>query len=212
MSRRSSLPAPPELSDVEGHTGATTLLELRLRADRARGCADPGTERAWPGRPDRGSGRARQNKSARRGMGNGRRGGLERDFAYGCVRQLLEPLVAKTSSAERDRLFEGAAALSKPLFAPSHARNPPRPTAPSRSCTVSTGCSTTSPTGVPLPSPVDDIHWSDTESLRFFNYLAPRLDGLPLAVLASTRSGEGVRRPWPGWPPVPRPPSCGPHR
>jgi ATP/maltotriose-dependent transcriptional regulator MalT len=118
---------------------------------------------------------------------------LERDFAYGCVRQLLEPVVAKASEPERDRLFEGAAAFSKPLFAP---------------------------TGVPLPSPsadsafamlhglywlldniadeapvvlaVDDLHWSDTESLRFLNYLAPRLEGFPLAVLASTRSGESV--------------------
>ena len=40
---------------------------------------------------------------------------------------------------------------------------------------------------------VDDLHWSDTESLRLLNYVAPRLDGLRLAVLASTRSGEHVR-------------------
>ena len=29
---------------------------------------------------------------------------------------------------------------------------------------------------------VDDLHWSDAESLRFLNYLAPRLDGLCVAV------------------------------
>ena len=39
----------------------------------------------------------------------------------------------------------------------------------------------------PVALAVDDLHWSDAESLRFLNYLAPRLDGLPLAVLASTR-------------------------
>ena len=39
---------------------------------------------------------------------------------------------------------------------------------------------------------VDDLQWSDPESLRFLNYLAPRLDGLPVAVFASTRSGENV--------------------
>jgi GH15 family glucan-1,4-alpha-glucosidase len=44
---------------------------------------------------------------------------LERDFAYGCVRQLVEPAVGKASDAERDHLFEGAAALSRPLFAPT---------------------------------------------------------------------------------------------
>ena len=39
---------------------------------------------------------------------------------------------------------------------------------------------------------VDDLQWSDPESLRFLDYLAPRLDGLPVAVFASTRSGESV--------------------
>jgi DNA-binding CsgD family transcriptional regulator len=38
---------------------------------------------------------------------------------------------------------------------------------------------------------VDDLHWSDAESLRFLNHLAPRLDGLAVAVLATTRPGEG---------------------
>ena len=44
----------------------------------------------------------------------------------------------------------------------------------------------------PVALLVDDLHWCDAESLRFLAYLAPRLDGLPLAVLASTRPGEGV--------------------
>src|SRR5689334_12282638 len=33
---------------------------------------------------------------------------LERDFPYGCVRQLLEPLVSRATAAERERLFDGA--------------------------------------------------------------------------------------------------------
>src|SRR5512132_465951 len=32
---------------------------------------------------------------------------LERNFPYGCVRQLLEPVVSRASAAERERLFEG---------------------------------------------------------------------------------------------------------
>ena len=43
-----------------------------------------------------------------------------------------------------------------------------------------------------MPLCVDDLHWSDTESLRFLNYLAPRLDGLALAVFASARTREHV--------------------
>src|SRR3712207_3136840 len=44
---------------------------------------------------------------------------LERDFAYGCVRQLFEPVLAAVPPAERGQLFGGTAALAQPLFAPA---------------------------------------------------------------------------------------------
>jgi DNA-binding CsgD family transcriptional regulator len=117
---------------------------------------------------------------------------FERDFAYGCVRQLLESTVAKASEPDYHRLLEGAAALAAPIFAP-------------------TGTGETSPAADsasvlhglywllnnmaeerPVVLVVDDLHWADAESVRFLNYLAPRLHGLPVAVLASTRSGESI--------------------
>jgi DNA-binding CsgD family transcriptional regulator len=116
---------------------------------------------------------------------------LERDFAYGCVRQLLEPVVAKSVGPERQRLFEGAAALSMPLF----------------DATVGQSSSADSFFAMlhglywllanladedPVALSVDDLHWADAESLRFLNYLSPRLDGLTLLVLASARSREAV--------------------
>jgi DNA-binding CsgD family transcriptional regulator len=120
-----------------------------------------------------------------------RAGELERDFAYGCVRQLFEPAVARADVAERERLFGGAAALSQPLFAP--AEDCPLPASDGAFSMLH---------GLywllnnladenPVALLVDDLHWSDTESLRFLNYLAPRLDGLAVAVLATTRPGEG---------------------
>jgi hypothetical protein len=116
---------------------------------------------------------------------------LERDFAYGCVRQLLEPVVAKGSDPERDGLFEGAAALSRPLFAHTGATPPLRWS--DASFSILHGLywllSNLADKG-PVVLSVDDLHWSDTESLRFLDYLAPRLDGLPLAVVGSARSGE----------------------
>jgi DNA-binding CsgD family transcriptional regulator len=111
---------------------------------------------------------------------------LERDFAYGCVRQLLEPVVAGASDAER--LYAGAAVLSKPLFAPTESQ-------PSGdgSHAVLHGLywllNNLADEG-PVALSVDDLQWADMESLRFLNYLAPRLDGLPLAVLGAARSGE----------------------
>ena len=118
---------------------------------------------------------------------------LEHDFAYGCVRQLLEPAVTRVPDAERDRLFQGAAALSTPLFAPAGV--PPASRWGDGSFAMLHGlywlvCNLADQGPVVLS--VDDLHWCDPESLRFLNYLAPRLDGLPVAVLASARSGEQV--------------------
>ena len=44
----------------------------------------------------------------------------------------------------------------------------------------------------PIALCIDDLQWSDTESLRFLSYLASRLDGLPVAVLATVRTRENV--------------------
>jgi predicted ATPase len=41
---------------------------------------------------------------------------LERDFAFGLVRQLFEPLVNTIAPKQRTRLFAGAARLARPLF------------------------------------------------------------------------------------------------
>ena len=116
---------------------------------------------------------------------------LERDFAYGSVRQLLEPAVARVSEEERDRLFDGAAALSKPLFALTG--DPPALPSADRAFSMLHGLYwlvNNIADERPVALAIDDIHWSDAESLRFVNYLAPRLDGLPLAVVASTRDGD----------------------
>jgi DNA-binding CsgD family transcriptional regulator len=119
-----------------------------------------------------------------------RAGELERDFAYGCVRQLLEPVVARAGTEERERLFGGAAALSQPLFG-----RPEESTGPGDGVfSVPHGLYwllNNLADEAPVALLVDDLHWSDTESLRFLNHLAPRLDGLAVAVLASTRPGEG---------------------
>ncbi|MGH9227873.1 MAG: helix-turn-helix transcriptional regulator [Acidimicrobiales bacterium] len=118
---------------------------------------------------------------------------LEHDFAYGCVRQLLEPALAKLEGAERDRLFQGAAELARPLFAPTEAPHPL--SAGDGSLAMVHGLYwllVNLADDRPVALAVDDLHWSDPESLRFLNHLAPRLDGLPVLVIASARTGESV--------------------
>jgi DNA-binding CsgD family transcriptional regulator len=116
---------------------------------------------------------------------------LERDFAYGCVRQLLEPAVATLAVSERDHLFEGAAALSESLFAPTGVE--PSSRSADLSFSMLHGLYwllNNLADGGPVALSVDDLHWSDRESLRFLNYVTPRLDGLCVVVVASTRSGS----------------------
>jgi DNA-binding CsgD family transcriptional regulator len=116
---------------------------------------------------------------------------LERDFAYGCVRQLFEPSVASLTIPDRERLFDGAARLSQPLFAPTGAEL--TSLSADRSYSMLHGLywllNNLADSGRVVLI-VDDLHWSDVESLRLLNYLSPRLDGLPVVVLASARSGE----------------------
>jgi predicted ATPase len=95
-----------------------------------------------------------------------RAGELERDFAYGCVRQLFEPAVARADDADRERLFGGAAALSQPLFAP--AEDCPLP-ASDGAFSVLHGLYwllNNLADESPVALLVDDLHWSDAESLR----------------------------------------------
>jgi DNA-binding CsgD family transcriptional regulator len=120
-----------------------------------------------------------------------RAGELERDFAYGCVRQLLEPVVARAAGPERDRLFTGAAALAQPLFAQAGTA----PLAPPADTTFSMlhglyWLLNNLADDAPVALSVDDLQWADAESLRFLAYLAPRLDGLSVAAIASSRPGE----------------------
>jgi DNA-binding CsgD family transcriptional regulator len=107
------------------------------------------------------------------------------------VRQLLEPSIASLTALERERVFDGAAALSQPLFSSTGIELASRAT--DRLYTMLHGLywllNNLADIG-PVALSVDDLQWCDVESLRFLNYLAPRLDGLRVVVLASTRSGE----------------------
>jgi tetratricopeptide (TPR) repeat protein len=115
---------------------------------------------------------------------------LERDFAYGCVRQLLDSYVARLPDEDHARLFTGAAELSESLFLPSTVG---APLSADRAFSMLHGLYwlvNNIADDAPVALCVDDLHWADTESLRFLNFLAPRLDGLAVAILCTARPGE----------------------
>jgi DNA-binding CsgD family transcriptional regulator len=120
---------------------------------------------------------------------------MEGEFAYGVVRQLLESTARSLSGERRERVLDGAAALASPVLLGS---GPGADTATQDTFAVLHGLYwlvANLAAEQPLALIVDDIHWSDPPSMRFLTYLARRLDGLPVAVLASLRTGDQPREP-----------------
>src|SRR5205085_8016941 len=109
---------------------------------------------------------------------------LERDFAFGVVRQLFEAAVARMPSD--DTVLGGAAGDARPVFG-----------SPDAGGEVSEGSFATLhglywlalnlATDEPLLLAVDDLHWCDAPSLRFLAYLARRLEGTPILVACTLR-------------------------
>jgi DNA-binding CsgD family transcriptional regulator len=113
---------------------------------------------------------------------------LERDFPYGVVRQLFEPLRADPDGW--DRWLSGSAATASSVFeAPGGDASSPR----DGSFAALHGLywlTVNLCADQPLVLVVDDIHWCDVPSLRFLAYLAPRLEDLPLLILGGRRTAE----------------------
>jgi len=125
---------------------------------------------------------------------------LEREFAFGVVRQLVEPVVAGASEKERSQLLDGppgvaARLLGLPGLGDDVATA--APIAPDPSFAVLHGlywlCANLTAQH-PLALVVDDAHWADGASLRFLAFLLPRLEELHAAVLLGARPAEAGER------------------
>src|SRR3954454_11518530 len=119
---------------------------------------------------------------------------LEREFPFGVARQLFEGALA--DPARRDRLFAGAAEPARAVFeSPS-----PDPTAPAggdgpgdasfAALHALFWLAVNITADGPLLLAIDDLHWVDSPSLRFVAYLTRRLEGLPIAIATTLRTGE----------------------
>ena len=121
-----------------------------------------------------------------------RGGELEREFAYGIVRQLFEPALAGAKERSRAELLSGAAALAAPLFGGDYLADSGSTAAESGFATAHGlfWLSANLAARRPLVLAVDDLHWADRPSLRWLSYLIRRLEGLPLLVVACLRPAE----------------------
>jgi DNA-binding CsgD family transcriptional regulator len=117
---------------------------------------------------------------------------LERDFAYGVVRQLLEPALARATATRRRSLLDGEAGRAVAALDVLPRRSGQSPPATTSSAIVrglySLIVKLAEPSGMLLA--LDDAQWSDAPSRRLLAYLTHRLEDLPLVVLLALRSGE----------------------
>ena len=112
---------------------------------------------------------------------------LERGFAYGVVRQLLESVVAGLSEEERARLFEGAAGPARLVLGAEHGAEGAASFAVLHGLYwVVLGLAA----HAPLVLCVDDVQWADPPSLRFLVHLARRLEGNSAGLLVGLRTAE----------------------
>ena len=151
---------------VEGHAGVgkTSLLgaaRARLRGDEGRVLWASGQE-------------------------------LEREFAFGVARQLFERAVKDMAPDDRDRLLGGAAALAGVVLGEDRSRGGAAgfPDSPFPVVHGLYWLTAGLAERGRLVLFVDDAHWADAVSLRFLDYLAARLEELPVGLVVAARPGE----------------------
>ena len=118
---------------------------------------------------------------------------LEVAYAWGIVRQLFEPRLRGMSNAARTRTLSGAAALAGPVVLPE---------TPATEADASFGVLhglywlVAALVGDrPQLLIVDDLHWADVASLRFLEFLANRIDTVPVLLLVAQRPGNHASLP-----------------
>jgi DNA-binding CsgD family transcriptional regulator len=120
---------------------------------------------------------------------------LEQDFAFGVVLQLLEPLIAATPPSALDAVFDGPAALARPLLDQHGERLPDDSELFSVLHGVYWLVANLADDG-PVAVLVDDAHWADVASLRWAHYLGKRVHEHPIALVLASRPvgvGPGAR-------------------
>jgi DNA-binding NarL/FixJ family response regulator len=120
-----------------------------------------------------------------------RGGELEREFAYGIVRQLFEAPLAAGGQADRERWLSGAAGLSAGVVSASTPDRGPTPD-PSAILHGLYWLSANLSVEQPLLLAVDDAHWADDASIAFVSYLARRVDELAILIVYASRVAEGA--------------------
>jgi DNA-binding NarL/FixJ family response regulator len=115
---------------------------------------------------------------------------LEREFPYGVVRQLFEPLLQTEAAGGDGTLLAGAANAARAVFEGVEAGDADAGDSSFAALHGLYWLSVNLTADGPVLLAIDDLHWCDRASLRFLAYLMHRLEGLPLLIGTTLRTGE----------------------
>ncbi len=113
---------------------------------------------------------------------------LERSYAFGVALRLFEARLAAKPAEEE--LLRGRAALAAPLLVRDQDKAPARTTDEFALLHGLYWCVVNLSEKHPVALLIDDVHWADDLSLRFLNYLAHRLEDLPVALIVAITTGD----------------------
>jgi DNA-binding CsgD family transcriptional regulator len=114
---------------------------------------------------------------------------LERDFAFGVVRQLFEPELHVADGPRRARLFRDAAGLARPIVVASGIAEAVTDASHARLHGLFWLLANLAEER-PALIVVDDAHWCDAPSLRFLDMLARRIEDVPVQMAIAARPDE----------------------
>jgi DNA-binding CsgD family transcriptional regulator len=114
---------------------------------------------------------------------------VERELAFGGVRQLLDPVFRTAPAAEAARLLSGSATPARRLLAADLAASSPAAD-PFAMMNALYWVLARLADGRPLVLLIDDAHWLDPPSLRLLDFLLPRIEELRILVLVAARPPE----------------------
>jgi len=122
----------------------------------------------------------------------GRGGEVERELSFGLVRELFEPVMRAAPATSRRRWLSGAAGAASAVLGEV-------PEGEADAAAVTFGLYWLL-AAIAEERPVlliaDDLHWCDPSSLRWLVYLARRIEGVPVALLAAARPAEPDEGSW----------------
>lgn len=121
---------------------------------------------------------------------------LERDYAFGVVRQMLVPIFVELPADAQAEVIAGAAGLARPVLGLGGSGEfdqdaTPRPDMGAVLHGLYWLTANLAARG-PLLISLDDAQWSDVPTLRFVAFLARRLEGAPILLMLSVRTGDSA--------------------